>query len=99
MIFRAIFWIGLVSVLMPHEPDLGFGRPHTGMTQASGETLSALYADIAAGRASRQHEDETAQSGAIDVASALRGFSLRNLSAIKAEIEESQRARRLMASD
>ena len=27
MIFRAIFWIGLVAVLMPHEPDLGFGRP------------------------------------------------------------------------
>jgi hypothetical protein len=27
MIFRAIFWIGLVSLLMPHEPDLGYGRP------------------------------------------------------------------------
>jgi hypothetical protein len=26
MIFRAIFWIGLVALLMPHEPDLGFGR-------------------------------------------------------------------------
>src|SRR5579872_1864455 len=30
MLFRAIFWIGLVSLLMPHEPDLGFGRPHLG---------------------------------------------------------------------
>ncbi len=27
MIFRAVFWIGLVALLMPHEPDLGFGRP------------------------------------------------------------------------
>jgi hypothetical protein len=27
MILRAIFWIGLVAFLMPHEPDLGFGRP------------------------------------------------------------------------
>ena len=27
MIIRAIFWIGLVAFLMPHEPDLGFGRP------------------------------------------------------------------------
>jgi hypothetical protein len=27
MIFRAIFWVGLVALLMPHEPDLGFGRP------------------------------------------------------------------------
>lgn len=27
MILRAIFWIGLVALLMPHEPDLGLGRP------------------------------------------------------------------------
>jgi hypothetical protein len=27
MILRAIFWIGVVAVLMPHEPDLGLGRP------------------------------------------------------------------------
>jgi hypothetical protein len=30
MIFRAVFWIGLVSLLMPHEPNLGFGRPQVG---------------------------------------------------------------------
>jgi hypothetical protein len=29
MLLRAVFWIGLVSLLMPHEPDLGFGRPGT----------------------------------------------------------------------
>ena len=29
MLFRALFWIGLVAFLMPHEPDLGFGRPGT----------------------------------------------------------------------
>ena len=27
MILRAAFWIGVVAVFMPHEPDLGFGRP------------------------------------------------------------------------
>lgn len=27
MILRAIFWIGVVALLMPHEPDLGLGRP------------------------------------------------------------------------
>ena len=27
MIFRALFWIGLIALLMPHEPDLGLGRP------------------------------------------------------------------------
>lgn len=30
MIFRAVFWIGLVSLLTPHEPDLGLGRPGAG---------------------------------------------------------------------
>jgi len=30
MIFRAVFWIGLVSLLIPHEPDLGLGRPGAG---------------------------------------------------------------------
>jgi hypothetical protein len=30
MIFRALFWIGLVSLLMPHEPDLGLGHPAAG---------------------------------------------------------------------
>ncbi len=27
MIFRAAFFIGLVAMLMPHEPDIGLGRP------------------------------------------------------------------------
>jgi hypothetical protein len=35
MILRAIFWIGLVSLLMPHEPDLGLGRPGAGTLPTS----------------------------------------------------------------
>ncbi|HMH65403.1 MAG TPA: hypothetical protein VK515_07440 [Rhizomicrobium sp.] len=35
MIFRAVFWIGLVSLLTPHEPDLGLGRPGAGILQSS----------------------------------------------------------------
>jgi hypothetical protein len=27
MIFRAIFFIALVALLMPREPDIGLGRP------------------------------------------------------------------------
>ncbi len=27
MVLRALFWISLVAILMPHEPDLGLGRP------------------------------------------------------------------------
>jgi hypothetical protein len=32
MIFRAIFWVGLVALLAPHEPDLGLGRPGAGIS-------------------------------------------------------------------
>jgi hypothetical protein len=28
LIFRALFWIGFVSLLTPREPDLGLGRAH-----------------------------------------------------------------------
>jgi hypothetical protein len=27
LIIRAIFWVALVAFLMPHEPDLGYGKP------------------------------------------------------------------------
>jgi hypothetical protein len=27
MIFRAIFWIAVVAVFIPREPDLGYGHP------------------------------------------------------------------------
>lgn len=37
MIIRAIFWIGLVAFLMPHEPDLGYDRPgHQAQVASSG---------------------------------------------------------------
>src|ERR1700761_6509017 len=39
MIFRAVFWIGLVSLLAPHEPDLGLGRPGAGTSHPSPATL------------------------------------------------------------
>jgi hypothetical protein len=41
MIFRAVFWIGLVSLLTPHEPDLGLGRPGAGMSPSPSTALSA----------------------------------------------------------
>jgi hypothetical protein len=39
MIFRAVFWIGLVSLLTPHEPNLGLGRPGAGTLQTSPATI------------------------------------------------------------
>jgi hypothetical protein len=42
MIFRAIFWIGLVALLAPHEPDLGLGRPGAGTPFSSSTVQSAV---------------------------------------------------------
>ena|ERR1700744_6366754 len=42
MIFRAIFWVGLVSLLMPHEPNLGLGRPGAGTSRSSAAILSSV---------------------------------------------------------
>jgi len=35
MIFRALLAIGVVSLLTPHEPDLGLGRPGAGASHPS----------------------------------------------------------------
>lgn len=43
---RALFWLGIVSVLMPHEPDLGFGRP----TDAGGMLRQAIISEFSDAR-------------------------------------------------
>ena len=48
MIFRAIFWVGLVALLMPHQPDIGLGRPGAGtahsVSAASPATTRSVHA-------------------------------------------------------
>ena len=39
MIFRAVFWIGLVSLLALHEHDLGLERPGAGTLHPSPATI------------------------------------------------------------
>ncbi len=46
MIFRAVFWIGLVSLLTPHEPDLGLGRPGAGTAQISPAMISSTASGL-----------------------------------------------------
>lgn len=56
MILRAVFWIGLVSLLMPHEPDLGLGRPGAGTSnhtpasiRSAADGLSRMGRDCSSG--------------------------------------------------
>jgi hypothetical protein len=91
MIFRAIFWIGLVSLLTPHEPDLGLGRAGAGTLPPSPATIPSPASGL-----SRTGQD----CGSACVGGLLSVFHLntdRNLTArladVKAQIEQDQRAR------
>ncbi len=90
MIFRAVFWIGLVSLLMPHEPDLGLGRPGAGTSLPtaviSGAVNGLSHPGVCDGHAA-------ACAGGLGLLDAFQGGATRGLAAVKAEIDESVKAR------
>ena len=87
MIFRAIFWIGLVSLLMPHEPDLGLGRP------GAGTSLSVIMKNWPPQAALGTSCDGDLGACAGGLGRDIRGPSGRSLADVKAEIDESIKAR------
>lgn len=82
MILRALFWIAVIAVFMPREPNLGLGRPD------ASEAMIGL-ASQAASQAMQCH-DCAVKIGALDMAKAA---AFRSLAQVKAEIEEAQRER------
>ncbi len=88
MILRALFWVAVVAVLMPHEPDLGLGRPAAvalppALANAVDQVLGAPQ------RACQNHAQGCATAlGAVD---ALQDFAISSLEQVKAEIEASER--------
>jgi hypothetical protein len=91
MILRAAFWIALVSLLMPREPDLGLGRP--GSPGLAADTLSLAAQTPQAFPLCRNEQAICAY--AIDMLASLRAETVRNLARVKAEIEAQQHARSL----
>ncbi len=97
MIFRAIFWIGLVSLLTPHEPDLGLGHPGAGTSHPSPTSIQSAASGL-----SRTGQDcGSACAGGLGLLSVFHLNTNRSLAAgladIKAQIEQDQRARRAKA--
>jgi hypothetical protein len=91
MIFRAIFWIGLVSLLMPREPDLGFGRPSAGTSLPSTVTS---WAATGLSRPGHVCEDHTAGcAGGLALFGSFQSDALRGLAEVKAEIDADRKAR------
>lgn len=82
MIMRAIFWIGLVSFLMPHEPDLGFGRPSSNL---STQSVASLIQATDVQSACMAHQEACA--GGLSVLDNFQSFAVRSLDQVRADIE------------
>jgi hypothetical protein len=97
MIFRAVFWIGLVSLLTPHEPDLGLGRPGAGISQAS----PAMIQSAASGLSRMGKDCGSACAGGLGLLSVFHLNTDSRITAgladVKAQIEADQQARRARA--
>jgi len=91
MIFRAVFWIGLVSLLAPHEPDLGLGRPGAGTAPSSPATVQP----VATGLSRSGMDCGLACVGALPSVFHLNANTslVKGLANVKAQIEEARRER------
>jgi hypothetical protein len=91
MIFRALFWIGLVSLLMPREPNIGLGRPGAGTSPASAATSSAVAGLLRPGKACEGYA--AACAGRPTFLASFQDQVLGGLAKVKAEIDADRRAR------
>lgn len=97
MIFRAMFWIGLVAVMMPHEPDLGFGRP----AAVDSATVETGLADWAKTKLQPNLKDPQnlcrynadACSAGATMLDTFRAATMRSLADVKADIRDNGRRR------
>ncbi|HVU19397.1 MAG TPA: hypothetical protein VHE09_01615 [Rhizomicrobium sp.] len=97
MIFRAIFWIGLVALLMPHEPDLGFGRPDGMDTGVTSEVATSIKDSVAPSLKYPSNLCRYNAEACATTASLLdnvKAMTVRSLAQVKTDIEQSRLQRR-----
>ncbi len=95
MIFRAIFWVGLVAILMPHEPDLGFGRPAAIDSDVTGQVADWTKANVQPNlthptKLCRYNPEACAKS--LTLLDGFKSAAVRSLADVKADIEQNGRA-------
>ena len=93
MILRAIFCIAAVSVLMPHEPDLGFGRP--GAQGSVVQSAVSWMAGTLQAPNSMCKDHAAACVTALNALDSVQSVAVRSLAQVKADIEDQERARSL----
>lgn len=97
MIFRALFWIGLVAVMMPHEPDLGFGRPEPIDSSVTTEVASWARSKISPSLKDPEtlcRLNADACSAGATFMDGVRESAIRSLASVKADIRASREAHR-----
>lgn len=92
MLLRGLFWIAVVALFMPHEPDLGLGRP--GLTGLSTDAIAGASNAIARPvRTCADHQVFCATGW--NFLASLQNTALRSLGQVKADIEAAERRRAL----
>lgn len=89
MILRAIFWIAVVAVLMPREPDLGLGRPGADAPSA----LLSRFENLFTPSATTCGNDPVACLAANSARADIPDITTRGLAEVKAEFDEARRER------
>lgn len=98
MLLRAVFWIGLVSLLMPHEPDLGFGRPGTSSTAGiaavpTGSITSLIQTggDASAAVANTCINNAAACATGLSILDGFQAFAIRSMDQVRADLAANRR--------
>jgi hypothetical protein len=86
MLFRAIFWIGLVSLLMPHEPDLGFGRPGAQAAGAAPTGIGALIQTTNDAQGACAAHARTC-AGGLSILDGFQSVAVRSMDEVRADLE------------
>ncbi len=88
---RAIFWLTVVALLMPREPDVGFGTPGAGAS-FSGLAPMAATATVMRPAASCKEYQSSCEAG-LALVDQLQTAALIGLARVKVEIEHQKRDR------
>lgn len=94
MILRALFWIAIIVIMAPREPNLGYGKQGAGMIDLPASVVRLMGAPQ--GACDNHAKDCAAVLGVVDN---LQDMALRGLARVKAEIAESQRERARQNAD
>ena len=88
MILRALFWIAVVAILLPHEPNLGLGTPQSASAKLFSGISQAMASDQAGCR-----DKETACIAASGILARIQGVTAGGLADVKAQLAEARRER------